>query len=101
MKAVYTKYLQTGTMKIGNNSQVVKLNINQVINFFHFPTKEFTSTILSVSGYRKLPAPTKIATLDNVENKNDLTVLGYTEYKSNNKMFGIKREDKLRHMYII
>jgi len=49
--------------------------LNQFVNFYHFMSKEYIIPNLDYAQYRKLPAPTNIATLNNIENKNDLTVL--------------------------
>ena len=101
LKAVYGKYLISWWVSFGNNAHQVTLSMNQLINIFHFPSKEFTSSILSTAQYRKLPAPVNLPTLETSTEKNDLTLLGTTNYKNTNTTFGIKREDKLRHMYII
>jgi len=101
IKSVFLKYLKSGSIKIGKSAPNKEMRLNQFVNFYHFMTKEFVIPNLEYANYRKLPAPTNLITLNNIENKNDLTVLGYTDYKSDSKMFGIAREDKLRHMYII
>ena len=101
LTSVYLKYVKWWSLKISNSVKYKPMWLNQFVNFYHFMSKEYIIPNLDYAQYRKLPAPTNIATLNNIENKNDLTVLWYTDYKSDAKMFGIKREDKLRHMYIV
>ena len=101
LQSVLTKYLKNGTIKLIATPKLHTLTISQIINFFHFVDGSHFINGLDYSLYRKLPAPPTIPTLDDMSNKNDLTILGKADYKSNEKQFGIIREDKLRHMYII
>jgi len=50
--------------------------------------------------YRKLPYPNNLPTLQNTS-ADELTILGRTDYRGEEVKFGIKTEDKFRHMYII
>jgi len=50
--------------------------------------------------YKKLPFPTNLPTLRNTK-KEDLTVIGNTDYRGDKITFGIREEDKFRHMYIV
>ncbi len=101
IKSVYLKYLKWWSIKLKSSVDYRSMWLNQFVNFYHFMSKEFAVPNLEYATYRKLPAPTNVASFDNTSDKNDLTILGYTDYKSDAKIFGIRREDKLRHMYII
>lgn len=101
LKSVFLKYLQWWSVKISSSVKAKDMRINQFVNFYHFMEKEFVIPNLEYATYRKLPAPTSVPSFDNTTDKNDLTILGYTDYKSDAKIFGIRREDKLRHMYVI
>lgn len=101
IKSLYLKYIKWGSVKISSSVKYKQMRLNQFVNFYHFMGKEFVVPNLEYATYRKLPAPTNIPSFDNTTDKNDLTILGYTDYKSDAKIFGIRREDKLRHMYVI
>ncbi|NOZ44534.1 MAG: hypothetical protein GXP45_05360 [bacterium] len=76
------------------------MNINQAVNFFHIPTKINYFKGLDYVMYRKLPYPNNLPTLQNTS-ADELTILGRTDYRGEEVKFGIKTEDKFRHMYII
>ncbi len=69
-------------------------------NFFHIPTVENFNKGLEYTPYRKLPYPTNLPTPTNSDPKK-LTILGNTDYRGDKILFGIKEEDKFRHMYIV
>jgi len=50
--------------------------------------------------YRRLPYPPTIPTVENSE-KNEVTLLGYVDHKNESNKFGIRKEDKFRHLYVI
>ncbi|HMT01239.1 MAG TPA: DUF87 domain-containing protein [Candidatus Absconditabacterales bacterium] len=100
LKSVFSKFVVEGKSEIMSTPKFKGLNLNQAINFFHLPTSDYFIKSLSYSVYRKLPYPTNLATLENSE-KNDLTLIGTTDYKSDKIKFGIRKEDKFRHMYVV
>jgi DNA helicase HerA-like ATPase len=55
---------------------------------------------LEYAVFRKLPFPSNLPTPDNTGDK-VLAVLGKTDYKSELIKFGIKDEDKFRHIYVV
>ena len=73
---------------------------SQAVNFFHIPTMENFVKGLDYTLYRKLAYPTNLPTTKNTDPKK-LTVLGNTDYRGEKITFGIKEEDKFRHMYIV
>lgn len=99
IKTVFAKSCD-GKIEINAVQKFTPMSWTQAVNFFHFPTKENAIKGLDYAVYRKLPYPQNLATPQNTD-RQELTVLGKTEYKSDEIQFGIKREDKFRHMYII
>lgn len=96
----FSKYCKNGKLKWISTSTFLPLQLSQVINLFHLPSGKIIDN-LTYLPYRKLQFPNNIPTLDNVTNKNDLTIIWKTDYKNQTITFGVTREDKLRHMYII
>ena len=74
---------------------------SEVVNFFHIPTKNNFVKWLEYTLYRKLPYPTNIPALNNTQEPNKLTLLWDTDYRWDRIRFGIKEEDKFRHVYIV
>lgn len=101
IKSVFWKYNNKWSVWISTNNKTVDLNINQAVNFFHFLEKEHNINGLEYALYRKLPYPTNLPDFNKVSNKNELTVIWTTDYRYDKKLFGIKSEDKQRHMYIV
>ncbi|MFA7285146.1 MAG: DUF87 domain-containing protein, partial [Candidatus Absconditabacterales bacterium] len=100
IQSSFAKFLKSGSRKGHNSYKTFPLALGQIINFFHIPSEKIINN-LTYLPYRKLPFPNNIPTLDSMANKNDLTIIGKTDFKSQGITFGITREDKLRHMYII
>ncbi|HRX64116.1 MAG TPA: type IV secretion system DNA-binding domain-containing protein [Candidatus Absconditabacterales bacterium] len=93
--------LQFGSKpKIRNYAKYHPVYFGQAINFFHIPTKANFVKGLEYTVYRKLPYPTNIPTEGNTPGS-EFTVLGKTHYRGEDLQFGIKREDKFRHYYIV
>lgn len=99
-KSIFKKIVSTWDIKIVPNKSYFEIDEDAVINFFHLPTKEFQVKNLEYLEYKKISYPWNIPTLEN-SNKNDVTLLGYTDYKNDNVKFWIRNEDKFRHMYVI
>ncbi len=76
------------------------MKISNVINFFHLPTSDQFIKNLEYIKYRRLPYPANLPTLENTD-KNEITILGYTHFRDERIKFGVKKEDKMRHMYIV
>lgn len=74
---------------------------NEVVNFFHLPTQVNFVKWLEYTLYRKLPFPTNIPNVERYPNTKELTILGDTDYRGDKIRFGIKDEDKFRHVYIV
>lgn len=78
------------------------MTYSQAINIFHLPTLANFTKGLEYTLYRKLPYPTNLPTTHNTPHADkELTVLGKTDYRGDAVTFGIRKEDKFRHMYIM
>jgi hypothetical protein len=98
--SVYDKFTKNGEVSISKKPIWLLANFNQFANFYSLPNNQYTIKNLDYITYRKLPFPSNLPTLQNTD-KNEITLLGYTDYKNEHIKFGIKEEDKLRHIYII
>lgn len=92
--------IDQGKIEMKPQQKFIGLSLTQVNNFFHLPTRDYFIKSLDYAVYRKLPAPSNLPTLENSE-KNDITLLGFTDHKGKALKFGIRNEDKFRHMYIV
>lgn len=98
--SVYTPFAKDNDVKIKKEEKFKWVAISQVVNFFHIPTKANFIKWLEYTLYKKLPYPTNLSTLENSA-KGDITILGTTDYRAEKISFGIRKEDKLRHIYIV
>jgi hypothetical protein len=76
------------------------LNIEELASVFHFPTAEVETSAISWSGSKKGEAPFNVPLKSEVDPL-DLTVLGLTDFRNQAQEFGIKLNDRKRHVYII
>lgn len=97
---VFDKFLYEGSIKQVKIPAFVSANVNAFVNFFHLPTKANLNTALHYTEYRKLPFPTNVPTRANSK-ENEITLLGTTDHKDKAIKFGIRKEDKFRHVYIV
>jgi len=100
VKNAFAPFSDDGKIQFKNSPKLIPLAYSQAVNFFHIPTKVNYSKGLDYTLYRKLPYPTNLSTPDNSE-KDDLTILGTTDYRAEKLAFWIRKEDKLRHVYIV
>ncbi|MDD4352225.1 MAG: type IV secretion system DNA-binding domain-containing protein [Candidatus Gracilibacteria bacterium] len=76
------------------------LNTKELASIFHLPNiLVATPNIVWVTS-KKLEPPTGLPTPSNSELE-DLTILGETNFRASRKEFGIKLDDRRRHIYII
>lgn len=101
IKSAFGKYTSWGVVAFSNSNHASDMNINQAINFFHFLDEDNNIWWLEYALYRKLPYPVNIPDFNNTEDKNSLTIIWTTDYRYEKRTFGIRSEDKLRHMYIV
>lgn len=98
--AAFAPFISNGSIKIKTSEKFQGMTHSQAGNFFHIPTMENFNKGLDYTLYRKLSYPTNLPTTKNTPNS-ELTVLGNTDYRGEKIRFGIKEEDKFRHMYIV
>jgi hypothetical protein len=100
LQSVFGAFVKKGSVKIEKKADYTGMSYAQWVNFFHMPTKTNQTKNLDYIVYKKLPFPPDVPTLENSE-KNKITLIGTTDYKSEHIKFGIRAEDKFRHMYIV
>lgn len=98
--SLFSKFSKTWQISISPWKIEKIWNINQIINFFHIPNKDFKINNLEYVSFKKLPFPSCLPNLNNTD-KNQITILWETDYKNDKVKFWIKTEDKARHIYII
>ena len=96
----FETFVKSGTTRFVSTRVKNLFKLSQALNFFHLPTSSFVIKNLAYIRYRRLPYPSVLPTLENSE-KNDITILWYTDYRDDKIKFWIKKEDKMRHMYIV
>lgn len=102
LQSAFATFFEWGKIKLNKKPKTIPMNYSQSVNFFHLPTVANFTKWLEYTLYRKLPYPTNIPTVHNTPNaEKDLTILGKTDYRGDAITFGIRKEDKFRHMYII
>ena len=101
LSSVLVTFIEDGKFKLKKDPQWIFCSFAEVINFFHIPTKDTFIKGLDYTLYRKLPYPNNLPSKDTEENTRLLTVLGNTDYRGDKITFGIRQEDKFRHMYIV
>lgn len=76
------------------------LNTEELATIYHMPNMTVATPNIYWVKSKKVEPPTDIPTLKNT-NETDLTSLGKTNFRGVNEAFGIKGQDRRRHMYII
>lgn len=76
------------------------LNIEELASVYHFPMQSVESSAISWAGSKKGDAPFNLPLRDETDPK-DLTVIGRTDFRNTSKEFGIKLDDRKRHIYVI
>jgi len=76
------------------------MNTEELATIYHLPSHVVHTPNIDWVRSKKLEAPTNLPAPENISGE-DLTLLGKTNYRGMHQTFGIKREDRRRHMYII
>lgn len=101
LSSVFAPFISDGKFSLKNKAVWTHSYFSEVINFFHIPTQANFVKGLDYTLYRKLPFPTNLPNLETSPDVKKLTVLGDTDYRGDKIRFGIKEEDKFRHVYIV
>ncbi|MDR0370060.1 MAG: type IV secretion system DNA-binding domain-containing protein [Candidatus Peribacteria bacterium] len=101
LASVFAPFISDGKFSLKNKAVWTHCAFSEVINFFHIPTQINFVKGLDYTLYRKLPFPTNLPNLETASDSKTLTVLGNTDYRGDKIRFGIKEEDKFRHVYIV
>lgn len=76
------------------------LNIEELASVYHFPNQSVEASAISWAGSKKGEAPFNLPLKEQVDPK-DLTVLGRTDFRNSSEEFGIRMDDRMRHVYVI
>jgi hypothetical protein len=76
------------------------LNIEELASIYHLPHTSVETPNINWTTSKTGEPPTTIPTTDNTEEE-DLTTFAETNFRSHRQIFGIKRDDRRRHTYII
>ncbi|MFH1375317.1 MAG: DUF87 domain-containing protein, partial [Patescibacteria group bacterium] len=74
------------------------LNVEELATVFHLPNIEVKTPNIYWVSSKKLEPPVDIP---DPKKEKDLTVLGKSNYRGVDKLFGIRQDDRRRHVYII
>jgi hypothetical protein len=81
-----------------NDSMV--FNVEELATIYHVPSHVVQTPNIDWVNSRKLEPPGALPTAESVPSE-ELTFIGKTNYRGLHEVFGIKREDRRRHVYII
>jgi len=76
------------------------LNIAEIASIFHLPSSSVSTPNIVWSGSKKGEPPSNLPLRSNTSGP-EFTVLGLTNFRNNLQEFGIKTDDRRRHVYIV
>jgi hypothetical protein len=76
------------------------LNISELASIYHFPHQTVETPNIVWSGAKKSEPPAHLPLSESTP-ADELTVLGETTFRNNFKLFGIRQDDRRRHIYIV
>ncbi len=76
------------------------LNVEELATIYHLPNTTVTTPNIYWVRSKKLEPPNDLPTPSSTKAE-DMTILGKTNFRSTNQVFGIKTLDRRRHIYII
>lgn len=80
------------------------LNIEELASLYHLPHVSVETPNIVWTSSKKGEPPSNLAIIEDPDNMcadPDITPLGVTTFRNGLRMFGIRRDDRRRHMYII
>jgi hypothetical protein len=100
-----TKIIQNPDMLIdyqarlfGNKGYI--LNTEEIASLYHLPHTNVETPNIAWVNTKVGEPPTNLPTLDNTS-KEGISLFGITTFRQGNVKFGIKREDRKRHLYVV
>lgn len=73
---------------------------SEITTIYHFPYKGSVVSNVSHTTSKRAPAP-DILPFEGTINKEEISFIGETNYRNEKKLFGLKRIDRRRHLYIV
>ena len=77
------------------------LNIEEIASLYHLPHVSVETPNIAWTSSKKGEPPSNLPYIDNPETEGDTTPIGMTTFRGQLKTFGIKKDDRRRHMYVI
>ncbi len=94
-------FLNAYRARLFNKSGYI-LNIEELASLYHLPHVSVETPNIVWTSSKKGEPPSSLHTIDNLNEIPDgLTPLGTTTFRNGQRVFGMAREDRLRHMYVI
>lgn len=76
------------------------LNIEELASIYHLPHTSVETPNIEWTTYKTGEPPTNLPTLENTDKK-DIAIFAKTNFRGRIIDFGVKRDDRRRHMYIV
>jgi hypothetical protein len=76
------------------------LNIEELASFYHLPADTVETPTMSYAGSRKGEPPSNLPLIAG-ETNDEMTIVGKTNFRGEEKEFGIRQKDRALHMYAI
>ncbi len=92
---LWSEYVNRNLEKKGNI-----FNTEELASIYHFPNQSVMTPNLTWAGSKKSEAPVNLP-IKGEHDDDQITLLGRTDFRNNEKEFGIKMLDRLQHVYII
>lgn len=99
-RAAYSDYRNRLFQSRMFDSKGFHLNIEELASIYHLPHTSVETPNINWTTSKTGEPPTTLPDQSNTEGI-DLTLFGETNFRSHKQIFGIKRDDRRRHMYII
>lgn len=88
------------TLKARKSLRYHVLGIEQIATLFFIPTAKEVIQHIDVSGFQTISPPDKLPTPENTSPE-ELSPIAATSFQDSNIVFGIKRVDRSKHVYIL